>query len=181
MEKLEKTLIEIAESTEADSKTKNFFITAAKNGSFCKDDDPQTHFCVYFAPYDPIKRAVFIGHHKKSGLWLFNGGHIDKNETPKQALKREIGEEWGIDMDVNGLAPSLLTVTNIISNPAKRPCKNHCDIWFFIATDSEKFAPDVNLLSKEFYETGWKSFDEARKLSRDPNTLRGIGEIEKII
>jgi len=104
---------------------------------------------------------------------------MDKDETPAGALKREIAEEWGIDMDVSDLTPKLLTITQIVSNPAKRPCKTHFDIWFFISQDSKKFAPDADLLAVEFYEAGWKTFDEARSLSKDANTITGINEIEK--
>jgi 8-oxo-dGTP pyrophosphatase MutT (NUDIX family) len=144
------------------------------------EDNEHCHFCVYFPAYDPARKLIFIGHHKKSGLWLANGGHLDKNETPKQALKREIAEEWGFDMEVGNLSPSLLTITEIENNPAKKPCKTHYDIWYFIPQNSDKFAPDQNLLAKEFYETAWKTFPEARSLAKDKNTLIGIDNIEKI-
>ena len=51
-----------------------------KQGDFTRDENPASHFCVYFASFDENKKEIFIGHHKKSGLWLFNGGHIDKGE-----------------------------------------------------------------------------------------------------
>ena len=61
-------------------------------------------------------------HHKKSGLWLFNGGHIDKGENPEQALRRGMGEEWGeiVDLQIIG-EPKLLTITTIV-NPVIK-CK----------------------------------------------------------
>lgn len=34
-------------------------------------------------------------------LWEFPGGKIEKNETPKEALKREIIEEMSCDIEVN--------------------------------------------------------------------------------
>lgn len=37
------------------------------------------------------------------GLWAFPGGKIEKNETPDVAVKREIKEETGLDILVNGL------------------------------------------------------------------------------
>jgi len=125
MDDLQKIFWDITESTNANDKIKILFKKQIETGAFCKDEDKFSHFCVYFPAYDPKKRLVFIGHHKKSGLWLVNGGHIDKNETPKQALKREIGEEWGINLSVDGLSPALLTITNIESNPARRSCKTH--------------------------------------------------------
>ena len=62
-------------------------------GKLTRDENPTSHFCVYFSAFDPKSQKVFIGFHKKSRLWLFNGGHMDKGETPMEAIKREMGEE----------------------------------------------------------------------------------------
>ena len=62
------------------------FLERFSMGNLTRDEDNKSHFCAYFAAYDPNAKEVFIGHHKKSGLWLFNGGHIDKDENLKQKL-----------------------------------------------------------------------------------------------
>ena len=156
------------------------FINRAKEGQPTRDENPYSHFCVYFAGFDPEAKKVFIGHHKKSGLWLFNGGHIDKGENPKEALEREMGEEWGlrIALDVIG-EPKLLTITPI-DRPEKQKCRIHYDIWFFVPLLKNTFVPDQSLLDTEFYTTGWKSIEEARNLITDPNTLKAIDEFEKL-
>src|SRR3990172_186562 len=118
---------------------KQEFLRRLTEGDITREENPQTHFCVYFAGFDPKTDEVFIGHHKKSGLWLFNGGHIDKGETPNEALFREIGEEWG-DVKAIGLpedavaGAELLTITEI-NNPTKQTCTRHYDIWHFIWVD----------------------------------------------
>lgn len=45
-------------------------------------------------------KKVLLIKHKKIGLWLPPGGHIDKNETPEQAAVREIKEETGLDIEL---------------------------------------------------------------------------------
>ena len=43
---------------------------------------------------------VLLIHHRKLDLWLPVGGHIDENETPDQALLREIKEEINMDVEI---------------------------------------------------------------------------------
>lgn len=147
-------------------------------GNVTRDEDPATHLCAFFAAIDSSKKKVFIGHHKKSGLWIFNGGHLDKGETVRQAVEREIGEEWGLGADMLRIEkPAFLTITPI-ENPNKA-CKVHFDIWHFIDVDMDTFDPDPDKLAEETYETRWLDLTEARRLSEDATTLSGYDFIEK--
>jgi 8-oxo-dGTP pyrophosphatase MutT (NUDIX family) len=149
-------------------------------GLLTRDENPVSHSCVYFAGYDKESKKVFIGHHKKSGLWLFNGGHIDKGETPEEAVEREIDEEWGVKVSEESIGvPKLLTIAPI-NNPNKA-CRTHFDIWYFISLSENEFNPNQTLLETEFYETGWKTFDEARELMSESANLLAIDTIEKLI
>lgn len=50
---------------------------------------------------------VLLIKHKKLGLWLPVGGHIDKDETPDEALLREIKEETNLNVRIlsrNGIS-----------------------------------------------------------------------------
>jgi len=160
------------------------FIKRAQEGALTMEENPLTHFCVYFAPYDPEYRQVFIGHHKRSGLWLFNGGHIDKGELPPEALAREMKEEWGASFqsdNTNIYAPSLLSITTIdTSIKFDRQCRRHYDIWYFIPLHKHSFNPDNNFLAKEFHQIGWKMAAETRNLIKDVNTLTALRQIEKL-
>ena len=46
------------------------------------------------------KNKVLLIHHKKLDLWLPVGGHIQENETPDDALLREIQEEVRIGVEI---------------------------------------------------------------------------------
>jgi len=156
------------------------FLTRVREGKLTRDENSESHLCVYFAAYDPTAQKVFIGHHKKSGLWLFNGGHIDQGESPEQALEREIGEEWGILMSSSEIGnPLLLTITPI-NNPTKQLCRSHYDIWFFVKLKGVDFNPDQAKLDTEFHQTKWANASEAKKLVTDPNTLDAIIKIEQL-
>lgn len=150
------------------------YLERIKEGKLTKHENPFSHMCAYFAPYDPVAKQLFIGNHKKSGLWLVNGGHIDENETLKDALKREIVEEWGLDSeDFDIPEPQLLTICPI-NNPEKQKCTEHFDIWHFIPVNKENFNPDMEKLLTEFSEVGWFTYEEAMKLNNGDNQKKGI-------
>lgn len=180
-DRIKKAINELLDKKEIDKKIASDFLDRIKDENLTIDTDPKSHFCAYFAPYDPIAKKVFLGHHKKSGLWLFNGGHLDEGENLEQSLAREIDEEWGLsmkDFDIKKL--EMFTITPIY-NPEKQPCRMHYDLWNFIEISMDNFKPDKGKLSEEFYEAGWKNLDEARELMGDNNsqTLKAINFIEK--
>jgi 8-oxo-dGTP pyrophosphatase MutT (NUDIX family) len=147
-------------------------------GKLTRDEDPETHFCAYFAACDYDKKQVFIGHHIKSGLWLFNGGHVDKGESLLETVKREIYEEWGLNIDnLDVSAPALLTIAEI-NNPTKQTCKLHLDIWRFVNVDKEKFKPDPLKLAEEFHCVEWMDLAKARQTILDEGTLQALDFIE---
>jgi 8-oxo-dGTP pyrophosphatase MutT (NUDIX family) len=170
---LQSNLLKLVDTSKLSSDLKIAFISRINEGVLTRDENPKSHLCVYFAAYDPDRKLVFMGHHIKSGLWLFNGGHIDKGELLEDALYREMNEEWGLVKKTNIDSPSLFTVTKI-ENPKKQTCEMHYDIWYFISFEKNSFKPSIQLLSREFFKWGWKTIDEAKFLARDKATLIGI-------
>ena len=43
---------------------------------------------------------ILLTHHKKIGLWLPPGGHIETREDPVAALRREIREETSLEIEI---------------------------------------------------------------------------------
>ena len=147
-------------------------------GRITRHENPASHVCVYFAAFDPTNRSVFIGHHKKSGLWLFNGGHIDPGEMPTDTLIRESQEEWGIAMDPADIPdPSLVTITEI-EHPEQQVCEWHYDLWYFLQFSAGTFGPDPDALATEFFETGWHTYDQAKARMVDPASREAIEFLE---
>lgn len=159
----------------------NRFTQRIYQGKLIQDQNQSSHVCLYFAAFDRINKQVFLGHHKKSNLWLFNGGHIDENEDLQTALSREIDEEWGykkMPAIINIYQPDLLSITPI-SNQIQR-CKEHLDIWYFMKVNKNTFAPSDIKLKVEFFTYKWLNFSEAKYLVTDLATLQAINKMQII-
>lgn len=63
-------------------------------------NDLEKHFTTSALIIDEGK--VLLIYHKKLGVWLYPGGHIESNETPDQALIREVQEEIGLQVKIIG-------------------------------------------------------------------------------
>jgi len=147
-------------------------------GKFTQSENEQSHFCAYFAAIDPDLKGIFIGHHKKSGLWLFNGGHINHGENLSQTLNREMDEEWGFHIILPRIIePSLLTITHINNHP--QLCKTHWDIWFFMNFNKKKFKPKEKRLKTEFSKTQWTNLENASNLVKDPATIEAMNYLNR--
>ena len=94
---------------------------------------------------------VLLIHHNKLNLWLPVGGHIDENETPDQALRREIKEEVNLDI----VPSSIGYVTSMVfSRPDGVP-------GLIISLYATPVCDHV-CLSSELTEYAWVTLQEAR-------------------
>jgi len=129
----------ILQLVDAPTEIKEEYAERLKQGDLTRDENLTTHFCSYFLPYRLSDRKVFLEAHKKSGLWLSPGGHIDPGETPSTTVEREIQEELGVKRTIpENELPKLLTITYIKQDV--RACKVHFDIWYFIPMDGVTLA-----------------------------------------
>lgn len=175
---LNNELHELIGSNKFNQEVAEKFLQRIPEGNLTRDENPYTHFCVYFAAFDPDKHNVFVGHHKKSGLWLFNGGHIDKGENLSSALEREISEEWGVKIPLKNIGrPLLLTITEIPPNQ-KQICQTHYDVWYFVPNNQDTVIFNQDLLAKEFFETRWLTIPDAKSRITDPSTLKALVLLE---
>jgi 8-oxo-dGTP pyrophosphatase MutT (NUDIX family) len=55
-------------------------------------------------------RGVVLHRHKRMGIWLQPGGHLEPGETPWQAARREASEETGLTLRHPGGGPRLVHV-----------------------------------------------------------------------
>jgi 8-oxo-dGTP pyrophosphatase MutT (NUDIX family) len=129
-------------------------------------DTPPKHLVVYFIPFDSpagspagsrsgtASGSVLLGDHRKSGLWLPPGGHVEDGEDPRQAVLREAREELGIEARCQHGTPFFLTVTPTVG------ANSHLDVdlWFVlpVARNATRIEPDP----REFKGVRWFDLDQ---------------------
>ncbi len=105
--------------------------------------------------------------HKKLGMWLPPGGHIDDGELPEEAVRREIREETGLEVEIaspkrahdpaNGKVlylhvPNHVQLEHIPNHP------QHIDLIYFCRTTSS----NVRMDDREHERFRWCSEEELR-------------------
>jgi 8-oxo-dGTP pyrophosphatase MutT (NUDIX family) len=156
-----------------DDAAREDYLRLIQRGKLIRQEDPLCHVCVYFLPYRMSENSVFLVHHVKSGLWISPGGHIEADETPQQAVVREMREELGVVMDAESIAgPSLLTITEI--NNARQTCKGHFDIWHFVHLPKEEPCIDRN----ELHDGEWLEMPQAKQRVTEKNNLLALQLLE---
>lgn len=83
-------------------------------------DVPPTHLVVYFAPLTPNRQQILLVAHRKAGLWLPPGGHVEPGEEPWATVTREAAEELHLaatPSPITGPAPVFVTVTRTRGHP----------------------------------------------------------------
>ena len=174
--KLSDELKHLIETTPLSDEIHSRYEKRLNEGNLTRGENDQSHVCVYFLPYNALLKKIFIVHHKKSGLWLSPGGHIEQGKRIQETLWREMHEELGVTpQKINVQAPALLTITPIERDV--RACKEHFDIWYFIPSDGSDFTVNPD----EFHETRWLLLHEARRIVSDRNNLDALDILEKTI
>lgn len=108
-------------------------------------------------------RGVVLLRHKRLGLWLQPGGHVDPGETPWDGALREAREETGLDVRFaepgdDGVPP----LVHVDVHPGGRG-HTHLDLRYLVA--AEDAAPDPP--EGESQEIGWFDWPAAIERASD--------------
>ena len=58
---------------------------------------------------------VLLVKHRKMGWWLYPGGHLEPNEDPEQAVRREVREEVGLEVEI--VSRNIAVYSGVVSVP----------------------------------------------------------------
>jgi 8-oxo-dGTP pyrophosphatase MutT (NUDIX family) len=128
---------------------------------------------------------VLLIYHKKFKKWLPPGGHIDPNETPPQAAKREVLEETGIEIEffrqenilisesyARSIERPYLCMLQDIPAYKDQPAHQHMDMVFL------GYPVGGKLIENEEETQGlkWFSQEELSKLTPEVDTFTEVLE-----
>ena len=110
------------------------------------------------------KDKLLLIHHKKLNLWLPVGGHIEQNEIPDDALKREIKEETNLDVEIisstEHITPKGNTKISLATpfhvNVHSVGDHDHCSLFYIC----KPLNPDALKINSELKNFRWVSKDE---------------------
>jgi len=115
------------------------------------------------------KNKLLFVLHKKSGLWMHVGGHVEANENIEEALLREIKEEINIPVVVLDTLNLKTKRTNLV-RPLKHPFFIHQGTHLvrgkYTAFDYVCIAKStkIKLKEDELLDYKWVSKSEIKKL-----------------
>lgn len=128
-------------------------------------DLPNKHLVCYFVVIDDTAQKLLLVDHKKAGLWLPSGGHVERGEHPKKTVERECMEELSIKAQFRFNYPVMITQTKI-----NEPANYHTDVslWYALRGDHRQ---KYNFAVEEFYSIRWFSFTDLPS-KKDPHLQR---------
>lgn len=123
-------------------------------------------------------KKVVLVHHKKHGVWLQPGGHVEPFENPVEAAVREVKEETGIDISFlfrqiqpidhfgKVLPVPAFFLEETIPAHKDEPEHFHLDLFYTVEVPFQ----EVSLQAEESHEVGWFTLKEALELPMYENT-----------
>ena len=115
----------------------------------------------------PERDEVLLTHHRKLGIWIQLGGHLDGGEDVLDAALREAREESGIP-DIRPISESLLDLDiHQIPENRKEVAHLHYDARFLFQAGSKNFQ-----ISSESLDLAWVPLDRLEDYSDEDSILR---------
>jgi 8-oxo-dGTP diphosphatase len=139
---------------------------------------PPKHLIAYFLLRDAADGSVLLVHHRKAGLWLPTGGHVEPGEDPAATVRREAPEELGLTAkfaDPNA-RPLFITVTETTGEAETR----HVDVSLWYLLDGTA-GDELHADEREFSDVRWWTRAEIAAADHrflEPHLMRFLAKVE---
>ena len=148
-----------------------------------KPATPLKHLVSYSVLVDSVEKKILLLDHRKALLMLPSGGHINKNELPLDAAKRELIEELSIQSQSlfpETESPLFVTTMETVGNTP-----GHIDVslWYvFEGNSSLPINNETEEFKKEFSGFHWLSFEDILAMPLEtinPDMHRFVQKLQK--
>ncbi len=144
--------------------------------AFRRDHYAPGHLTASGFVLDGAHRRVLLVHHRRLGLWLQPGGHVEPSDADLlAAARREVAEETGL-VDLEPW-PGLLDV-DVHRIPAARgePEHLHHDLRFLFTARSGRPAAGDGVRAVR-----WVALEDVRDAGSDGSVLRAVARIRRLL
>jgi 8-oxo-dGTP pyrophosphatase MutT (NUDIX family) len=165
-----------ADATEAGYVARMLALTVAAANAACERSHFEPgHFTASAFVLSPDRRDLILIHHKKLGIWVQPGGHVEATDADLQsAARREVAEEVGLgELDAFGEAGALFDV-DIHTIPARKtePAHEHFDVRFAFVARTRDFER-----TEEVADVRWVPLERVHELGTDESVLRAVAKL----
>ena len=148
----------------------------ASAGAFHSTHFLPGHFTASAFVLSPERDALLLILHKKLGLWLQPGGHVEPTDaTLAAAARREVAEEVGADLEPVLQDPLFDIDIHTIPPYRDKPAHEHFDVRYCFQARSRRFSA-----SDEVVRAQWVPLSELAEVTSDRSVLRAALKLRGI-
>jgi 8-oxo-dGTP pyrophosphatase MutT (NUDIX family) len=137
------------------------------------------HFTASAFVLSPDRRDLVLIHHKKLGIWVQPGGHVEPNDEDLiGAARREVLEEVGLgELEPITNGASAVFDVDIHSIPARKadPAHEHFDVRFAFVAKTRSLVH-----SDEVADLRWVPLPDVARMGTDDSVLRAVGKLRAL-
>lgn len=163
------------DATEADFVARMIQLTRAEAACERSHFEPG-HFTASAFVLSPDRRDVVLIHHKKLGIWVQPGGHVEPSDADLvAAARREVLEEVGLgelELLSNGASPLFDVDIHLIPGRKADPAHEHFDVRFAFLAKTRDLVH-----SEEVADLRWVPLGELGTLATDESVMRAARKL----
>ena len=138
------------------------------------------HFTASAFVLSPDRSELVLIHHKKLGIWVQPGGHVDPTDPDLMtSARREVLEEVGLgNLEPFQALGSPIFDVDIHTIPARKqePAHEHFDVRFAFVAETREL-----VRSEEVLDLRWVPLAEIERMASDDSVQRAVKKLRSLL